>query len=95
MFGDIKITTPVSISIKKLEDSRVRIVDGMMEQQNKVISAKGFFDKVGFESNVYKINQPIIDLIKSFSIAEASTYIEDRTAMDQSITDIDYRTPGT
>ena len=95
VFGDIKITTPVSISIKKLEDSRVRIVDGMMEQQNKVIAAKSFFDKVGVESNVYNINQPIIDLIKSFSIAEANTYIEDRTAMDQSITDIDYRTPGT
>ena len=92
VFGDIKITTPVSISIKKLEDSRVRIVDGMMEQQNKVIAAKSFFDKVGVESNVYNINQPIIDLIKSFSIANANTYIEDRDIQDTSVIDIDLGT---
>ena len=92
VFGDIKITTPVSISIKKLEDSRVRIVDGMMEQQNKVIAAKSFFDKVGVESNVYNINQPIIDLIKSFSIADANAYIEDRDMQDTSVIDIDLGT---
>ena len=62
----LKLPHQFPYQLKKLEDSRVRIVDGMMEQQNKVIAAKSFFDKVGVESNVYNINQPIIDLIKSF-----------------------------
>ena len=95
VFGDIKLGTPAAVSLKKLEDSRNNIINGMMEQQNKVIIAKGFFDKVGYESDVYNINQPIIDLIKSFSFADATSYRTDQNIQDQSITDIDYRTPGT
>ena len=92
VFGDIKLGTPASVSLKKLEDSRQNIINGMMEQQNKVIASKSFFDDVGYQSNVFNINQPIIDLIKSFSIANANTYIEDRDIQDTSVIDIDLGT---
>jgi len=92
VFGDIKLGTPASVSLKKLEDSRQNIINGMMEQQNKVIASKSFFDQIGYQSNVFNINEPIINLIKSFSFANATSYRTDENIQDTSVIDIDLGT---
>lgn len=80
VFGDIKLTTPVAVSIKKLEDSRKNILNSMRSTQNKIINSKSFFDNVGYDSNVLRINQPILDLIKAFTFANAESYIAPDTS---------------
>ena len=80
VFGDIKLTTPVAVSIKKLEDSRKNILNSMRSTQNKIINSKSFFDNVGYDSNVLRINEPILDLIKAFTFANAESYIAPDTS---------------
>ena len=80
VFGDIKFGTPVAVSIKKLEDSRKNILNGMMSTQNKIINSRSFFDNIGYDSNVLRINQPILDLIKAFTFANAESYIAPDTS---------------
>ena len=80
VFGDIRFGTPVSVSIKKLEDSRKNILNGMMSTQNKIINSASFFDNVGYDSQSLKINQPILDLIKAFTFANAESYIAPDTS---------------
>ena len=78
VFGDIKLGTPASVSLKKLED--------------RVIASKSFFDQIGYQSNVFNINEPIINLIKSFSFANATSYRTDENIQDTSVIDIDLGT---
>ena len=80
VFGDIRFGTPVSVSIKKLEDSRKNILNGMMSTQNKIINSRSFFDNIGYDSNVLRINQPILDLIKAFTFSNAESYIAPDTS---------------
>ena len=80
VFGDIRFGTPVSVSIKKLEDSRKNILNGMRSTQNKIINSKSFFDNIGYDSNVLRINEPILDLIKAFTFANAESYIAPDTS---------------
>ena len=80
VFGDIKFGTPVAVSIKKLEDSRKNILNGMMSTQNKIINSRSFFDNIGYDSNVLRINQPILDLIKAFTFSDAESYIAPDTS---------------
>ena len=80
VFGDIRLTTPVAVSIKKLEDSRRNILNGMMSTQNKIINSASFFDNIGYTSRSLKINQPILDLIKAFTFANAESYIAPDTS---------------
>ena len=80
VFGDIRFGTPVSVSIKKLEDSRKNILNGMMSTQNKIINSASFFDNIGYTSQSLKINQPILDLIKAFTFANAESYIAPDTS---------------
>ncbi len=80
VFGDIRFGTPVSVSIKKLEDSRKNILNGMMSTQNKIINSASFFDNIGYTSNTLRINEPILDLIKAFTFANAESYIAPDTS---------------
>ena len=80
VFGDIRFGTPVSVSIKKLEDSRKNILNGMMSTQNKIINSASFFDNIGYTSQSLKINQPILDLIKAFTFSNAESYIAPDTS---------------
>lgn len=78
VFGDIKIGTPVSVSLKKLEDSRKNIINGMMATQNALIANKGFFDRIRYNSPSLNINQSILDLIGSFTFENAESYIDNQ-----------------
>ncbi len=80
VFGDIKITTPVAVSLKKLRDSRKNIVNGMMATQNALIANKGFFDRIGYSSPSLNINQSILDLIGSFTFENAESYVDNQPA---------------
>ncbi len=80
VFGDIRFGTPVAVSIKKLKDSRKNILNGMMSTQNKIINSASFFDNIGYTSQSLKINQPILDLIKAFTFANAESYIAPDTS---------------
>ena len=89
VFGDIKIGTPVSVSLKKLEDSRSRIVNGMEESKNKITSAKTFFDRVQFNSAVYNSNLNLINRINNFDFNNALQFIKTQgISPNISITDI-------
>ena len=63
-----------NIPLKKLKDSRKNILNGMRSTQNRLINSKTFFDKIGYNSNTLRINEPIIDLIKAFTFANAFMY---------------------
>ncbi len=90
VFGDIKLGTPLSVSLKKLEDSRDNIINGMQLSQNKVIGAKTFFDKVNYDSDVYNANLPIIKIINSFDIDNARNYVGSQQSIPSAgITEID------
>ena len=90
VFGDIKLGTPLSVSLKKLEDSRDNIINGMQLSQNKVIGAKTFFDKVNYDSDVYDANLPIIKIINSFDIDNARNYVGSQQSIPSAgITEID------
>jgi len=80
VFGDIKIGTPVSVSLKKLEDSRKNIINGMMATQNALIANKGFFDRIRYNSPSLNINQSILDLIGSFTFENAESYTAPNTS---------------
>jgi len=80
VFGDIKIGTPVAVSLKKLEDSRKNIINGMMSTQNKIINSASFFNNVGYDSQSLRINQPILDLIRTFTFENAESYIAPDTS---------------
>ena len=80
VFGDIKIGTPVAVSLKKLEDSRKNIINGMMNTQNKIINSASFFNNVGYDSQSLRINQPILDLIRTFTFENAESYIAPDTS---------------
>jgi len=80
VFGDIKITTPVAVSLKKLRDSRKNIINGMMATQNALIANKGFFDRIGYSSPSLNINQSILDLIGSFTFENAESYVDNQPA---------------
>jgi len=89
VFGDIKIGTPVSVSLKKLEDSRSRIINGMEESKNKITSAKTFFDRVQFNSAVYNSNLNLINRINNFDFNNALQFIKSQgISPNTSITDI-------
>ena len=89
VFGDIKIGTPVSVSLKKLEDSRSRIINGMEESKNKITSAKTFFDRVQFNSAVYNSNLNLINRINNFDFNNALQFIKTQgISPNTSITDI-------
>ena len=89
VFGDIKIGTPVSVSLKKLEDSRSRIINGMEESKNKITSAKTFFDRVQFNSAVYNSNLNLINRINNFDFNNALQFIKTQgISPNISITDI-------
>jgi len=89
VFGDIKLGTPLSVSLKKLEDSRDNIISGMELSRNKVIGAKSFFDKVNYQSNVYDANLPIIQIINNFDFENARNYAgSQQTTSSAGITDI-------
>ena len=78
VFGDIKLGTPLAVSLEKLKDSRKNMVQGLMNKQNKIISYKSFFDNVGYSSNILNINQSLIDLIRSFNFENAESYQKDQ-----------------
>jgi hypothetical protein len=80
VFGDIKLGTPLAVSLKKLKDSRKNILNGMRSTQNRLINSKSFFDNIGYTSNTLRINEPIIDLIKAFTFANAESYIAPDTS---------------
>ena len=80
VFGDIKITTPVAVSLKKLEDSRKNIINGMMQTQNALIANKSFFDRIGYDAPILSINKSILDLIGQFTFDNAESYIDDTPA---------------
>tara|TARA_R100000773_G_scaffold23974_1_gene21087 strand:+ start:2782 stop:4737 length:1956 start_codon:yes stop_codon:yes gene_type:complete len=80
VFGDIKITTPVAVSLKKLEDSRKNIINGMMQTQNALIANKSFFDRIGYNAPILSINKSILDLIGQFTFDNAESYIDDTPA---------------
>ena len=80
VFGDIKITTPVAVSLKKLEDSRKNIINGMMQTQNALIANKSFFDRIGYDAPTLRINKSILDLIGQFTFDNAESYIDDTPA---------------
>jgi len=75
VFGDIKLGTPLAASLKKLKDSRQNMVNGLIQKQNQIISYSSFFNNVGYSSAVLSINQPLIDLIRSFNFENAESYI--------------------
>ena len=51
-----------------------------MSTQNKIINSASFFDNIGYTSQSLKINQPILDLIKAFTFANAESYIAPDTS---------------
>ena len=75
VFGDIKLGTPLAVSLEKLKDSRQNMVNGLIQKQNQIISYSSFFNNVGYSSAVLSINQPLIDLIRSFNFENAESYI--------------------
>lgn len=51
------------------------MVNGLIQKQNQIISYSSFFNNVGYSSAVLSINQPLIDLIRSFNFENAESYI--------------------
>jgi len=92
VFGDIKLGTPLAVSLEKLKDSRKNMVQGLMNKQNKIISYKSFFDNVGYSSNILNINQSLIDLIRSFNFENAESYQKDQDSAGYTSISLD---PGT
>jgi len=89
VFGDIKIGTPLSVSLKKLEDSRQNIIGGMELSRDQITSAKTFFDNARFNSPVYAKNYDIIQLINNFNFDNAINYIKEATESSAGIPTID------
>lgn len=75
VFGDIKVTTPISVTIKKLEDSRNSIINNLEKAQNRVMLHADFFKRLKVQSAVMDTNSSILDLLRNFSTANATSYI--------------------
>ena len=90
VFGDIKITTPLAVSIQKLKDSRTRIVGTMNEQKGKIASYENYFRNVGYDSPILANRKSVIDIIKEFTPEMASNFMLDPSADSKqfAITDI-------
>jgi hypothetical protein len=52
----------------------------MMSTQNKIINSASFFNNVGYDSQSLRINQPILDLIRTFTFENAESYIAPDTS---------------
>lgn len=77
VFGDIKITTPLAVSVQKLKDSRTRIVGTMTEQKGKIASYENYFKNVGYDSPILANQKSVIDLIKAFTADQATMFMLD------------------
>ena len=77
VFGDIKITTPLAVSIQKLKDSRTRIIGTMNEQKGKIASYENYFKNVGYDSPILANRKSVIDIIKAFTPDMALNFMLD------------------
>jgi len=77
VFGDIKITTPLAVSIQKLKDSRTRIIGTMNEQKGKIASYENYFTNVGYDSPILANRKSVIDIIKAFTPDMALNFMLD------------------
>jgi len=77
VFGDIKITTPLAVSIQKLKDSRTRIIGTMNEQKGKIASYENYFTNVGYDSPILANRKSVIDIIKAFTPDMATNFMLD------------------
>ena len=77
VFGDIKITTPLAVSIQKLKDSRTRIIGTMNEQKGKIASYENYFKNVGYDSPILANRKSVIDIIKAFTPDMATNFMLD------------------
>ena len=74
VFGNIKLGTPLAVSLRKLGESRDDIISGLISTQTNIVSYKSYFDNVDYDSEVYRINNSLIDLVSKFRAATATDY---------------------
>ena len=74
IFGSVNIFTSKAEIQKKLENSRSNIIEGMRANQNQVISRASGLRKVGYDSDMIRLNASLIDLIMDFNFDDALRY---------------------
>jgi len=74
IFGSVNIFTSKAEIQKKLENSRSNIIEGMRANQNSVIIRASGLRKVGYDSDMIRLNASLIDLIMDFNFDDALRY---------------------
>tara|TARA_B100000963_G_C22617065_1_gene667926 strand:+ start:20 stop:1675 length:1656 start_codon:yes stop_codon:yes gene_type:complete len=88
VFGEITTFTPLSVILKKLEDTKQRFENDQVKTRNALISNTSFLQDVGIDSATLKSNQQIIEAIITGTYGVDPDQVQDNTdAIDINLED--------
>lgn len=88
VFGEITTFTPLSVILKKLEDTKQRFENDLVKTRNALISNTSFLQDVGIDSANLRSNQQIIEAIITGTYGVDPDQVQDNTdAIDINLED--------